>query len=47
VEFVADESGCTPGEILCVATHADAELRLGKAKVGALVETAHSEGVIA
>lgn len=47
VEFVADESGCTPGEILCVATHADAELRLGKAKVGALLETARSEGVIA
>jgi hypothetical protein len=47
VEFVADESGCTPGEILCVATHADAELRLGKAKVGALLETARSEEVIA
>ena len=47
VEFVADESGCTPGEILCVATHADAELRLGKAKVGAMLETARSEGVLA
>lgn len=46
VKFVADESGCTPGEILCVATHADAEIRLGKAKVGALVEAAHSEGAI-
>lgn len=47
VEFVAYESGCTPGEILCVATHADAELRLGKAKVGAMLETARSEGVLA
>ncbi len=47
VEFVADESGCTLGEILCVATHADAQLRLGKAKVGAMLETASSEGVLA
>lgn len=47
VEFVANETGCTPGEILCVATHADAELRLGKAKVGAMLETARSKGVLA
>ena len=47
VKFVADESGCTPGEILCVATHADAEFRLGKAKVRALVETAHFEEALA
>ena len=47
VEFVADESGCTPGEILCVATHADAQLGLGKAKVGAMLETAHSDEAIA
>lgn len=46
VKFVADESGCTPGEILCVATHADAQLWLGKAKVGAMLETARSEGVL-
>lgn len=47
VKFAADESGCTPGEILCVATHADAQLGLGKAKVGAMLETARSEGVLA
>lgn len=47
VRFAANESGCTPGEILCVATHADAQLCLGKAKVGALLERAGSEGALA
>lgn len=47
VKFVAGESGCNPGEILCVATHADAQLNLGKTKVGAMLETARSEGVLA
>lgn len=47
VKFVSNESGCTPGEILCVATHADAQLRLGKAKVGAMLKKASSEGVLA
>ncbi len=47
VEFVTQESGCIPGEILCVATHADAQLNLGKARVGAMLETASYEEVLA
>lgn len=38
LRFVATETGARPGEVQVVATHADAELSLGKQAVGDLVD---------
>jgi hypothetical protein len=38
LHFLCHEIGCEPGELVCIASHADAELSLGKREITALVE---------
>lgn len=42
LRFVAQETGCTPGEVLCIATHADMEHSLGKARLDDLLAHART-----
>jgi len=38
LDFLCRETNCTPGELLCIATHADAELDLGICAIRQLVQ---------
>lgn len=38
LHFICQEIGCEPGELTCLAAHADAELRLGKKNLMNLVQ---------
>ncbi len=45
--FICREVGCAPGELVCISTHADAELGFGKGNVQTLVREcreAHASG---
>lgn len=35
--FICQEVGCEPGELVCIATHADAELNMGKQVIESLI----------
>ncbi len=37
LRFICQEGGCEPGELVCIASHADAEFRLGKRDILRLV----------
>jgi thymidylate synthase len=38
LSFVCHEVGCEPGELVCIASHADAQLEVGKRAIAALLE---------
>ena len=38
LSFLCYEVGCEPGELVCIASHADAEFQLGKCAITALIQ---------
>lgn len=42
LRFLCQEIGCEPGELTCVASHADAELTMGKRAIASLIQRCKS-----
>ncbi len=42
LSFLCQEVGCEPGELVCIASHADAQLEIGKGAITALLQRCQS-----